>query len=77
MQWPDYWRTLREKAELTEKRKKGHTKQHPGPPGWGFSAELTTLPCKIQLGKKKQMKVPTAAVEALKATREEGDKWAS
>ena len=53
MQWPDYWRTLREKAELTEKRKKGHTKQHPGPPGWGFSAELTTLPCKIQLGKKK------------------------
>jgi len=38
---------------------------------------LTTLPCKIQLGKKKQMKVPTAAVEALGATREERDKWAS
>ena len=57
--------------------KRGNTKQHPGPPGWGFSAELTTLPCKIQLGKKKQMKAPTAAVEALSATREEGDKWAS
>ena len=25
---------------------RGQTKQHPGPPGWGFSAGLTTLPCK-------------------------------
>lgn len=46
-------------------------------PLFGFSAGLTTLPCKVQLGKKKQMKAPTAAVEALYATLEEGDKWAS
>ena len=27
-------------------RERGQTKQHPGPPGWGFSAGLTTLSCK-------------------------------
>ena len=27
-------------------RERGQTKQHPGPPGWGFSAGLITLPCK-------------------------------
>ena len=25
---------------------RGQTKQHPGPPGWGFRTGLTTLPCK-------------------------------
>ena len=25
---------------------RGQTKKHPGSPGWGFSAGLTTLPCK-------------------------------
>ena len=27
-------------------RERGQTKQHSGPPGWGFSAGLTTLSCK-------------------------------
>ena len=30
-------------------REKGQTKQHPGPPGWGLSAGLITLPCKTYL----------------------------
>ncbi|KAJ7381469.1 hypothetical protein OS493_001607 [Desmophyllum pertusum] len=27
-------------------QERGLTKQHPGPPGWGFGAGLTALPCK-------------------------------
>ena len=27
-------------------RERGQTNQRPGPPGWGLSAGLTTLPCK-------------------------------